>query len=59
MDILYALFFGAGTTAFVYGNIGRRVGYGNTREQAIFLSAVFIIAFLVCYSIIAFTLHIK
>jgi hypothetical protein len=54
MNLFYSLFFGAGVTAFLYTRIGRRAGYGNTKEVTIVMSVIFVITTAVFFTIIAF-----
>lgn len=54
MTLLYSLFFGAGVTAFLYTRLGRRAGYGNTKQQAILMGSIFVVSSLVFFTILAF-----
>lgn len=46
------MFFGAGVTAFLYTRIGRRAGYGNTRDVTIIMSVIFVLSTAFFFSII-------
>jgi len=59
MDLLYALFFGAGVAAFVYSRFARRVGYGNTQNVAILVGVIFILATIFFFTILTFFIHTK
>lgn len=52
MNFLYSMFFGAGVTAFLYTRIGRRAGYGNTRDVTIIMSVIFVLSTAFFFSII-------
>ncbi len=54
MNLLYAIFFGAGAAAFIYSKFGRRVGYGNTQNQLMVVGVVFVLTTIVFYTILAF-----
>lgn len=58
MDILYALFFGAGVATFSYTRIGRRVGYGNTQNVTLVIAVIFILAAVFSYTVFKFILNI-
>ena len=51
MEVLYALFFGAGAAAFAYSRMGRRVGYGNSQNVAIVVGVVFVLSTIVFFTI--------
>jgi hypothetical protein len=53
MNLLFAIFFGAGVAGWAYATMGRRAGYGNTGNVAIICGVVFVIATIVFYT--AFT----
>lgn len=57
MNILYSLFFAAGVTAFVYSRFGQRLGYGNTQNQVTLGAVVFVIAFIVFFTLFSFIKH--
>jgi hypothetical protein len=59
MDFLYAIFFGAGTTALAYNTLGRRVGYSNSKNLVKTLAAIFIFTTLIFFTILAFIIHAK
>lgn len=56
MNLLYAIFFGAGAAAFVYAKFGRRLGYANSQNQMIVAGVVFVISSIFFYTILAFIL---
>lgn len=58
MNLLYAIFFGAGVAAFAYSRVGRRVGYGNSQNVIIAIGAIFILVTIFFYTILAFILHV-
>ncbi|HSX45594.1 MAG TPA: hypothetical protein VLG27_01150 [Candidatus Saccharimonadia bacterium] len=58
MDFLFALFFGAGTAAFIYSKMERRVGYGNTANIMTITGVVFVVATIFFYTILKFILNI-
>jgi hypothetical protein len=57
MNFMYALFFGAGTAAFVYSTLARRVGYGNNKSIVTMVGVVFVLTTIVFYTILAFIIH--
>ena len=58
MTFIYAMFFGAGTAALSYNTFVKRVGYTNSKNVFSILAAVFVIATIVFYTILAFVLHV-
>jgi hypothetical protein len=52
-NLLAAIMFGAGVTAFVYSRFGRRVGYGNTQNQVILCAVVFVLVSIIFFTILA------
>lgn len=50
MDLLYAIFFGAGVATVAYTTLGRRVGYGNSTYVWTIVGVVFVIATIVFYT---------
>lgn len=56
MNLLFAIFFGAGVAAVAYTKLGRRAGYGNTQNVWLITGAFFIISSIVFYTILAFFL---
>lgn len=51
MTLLYAIFFGAGVAAIAYSTLARRVGYGNQKNVAVMIGAIFVFATLVFFTI--------
>lgn len=54
MNLLFAIFFGAGVATFVYTKMGRRLGYGNTQNVSIVVGVTFVIASIIFYTVLAF-----
>jgi hypothetical protein len=54
MNLLYAIFFGAGVAAFAYTRLGRRAGYGNTGNVWTIVGVIFVIATAVFVTIFGF-----
>lgn len=54
MNLLYALFFGAGAAAFVYTKMGRRLGYGNAQNVWLVVGVTFVLVSIVFYTLLAF-----
>jgi hypothetical protein len=52
MTPLYSLFFGAGVAAIAYSRLGRRVGYGNSRNVWTIVGVIFVIASIVFFTIL-------
>jgi hypothetical protein len=52
MNLLYAIFFGAGVAAVAYTRLGRRAGYGNSGNVWLITGISFIMATIVFYTII-------
>lgn len=57
MNLLFALFFGAGVAAFVYSKMGRRVGYGNSKNVWTVVGVVFVIITIVFYTLLTSFFH--
>jgi tetrahydromethanopterin S-methyltransferase subunit G len=53
MTLLYAIFFGAGVTAFVYTKMGRRVGYDNGKSLWTIVGVVFLLTTIVAWTVLA------
>lgn len=53
MNFLYAVFFGAGVAAFAYTKLGRRAGYGNTKDVVTITLVAFVLTTIVFYTILA------
>lgn len=54
MKFLYAMFFGAGIATIAYTKLGRRAGYGNTKDVVIICAVAFVLSSIVFYTILAF-----
>jgi hypothetical protein len=52
MNLLYAIFFGAGVAAFVYTQMGKRIGYGNSQSVWTITLVTFVIASIIFFTII-------
>ena len=52
MNLLFAIFFGAGVAAFAYSRMGRRVGYGNSANVWTVVGVVFVITTIMFYTIL-------
>jgi hypothetical protein len=52
MNLLYAIFFGAGIAGFAYTRLGRRAGYGNTQNVAIITGVIFVLTTAVFFTIL-------
>lgn len=57
MDLLYAIFFGAGVAAFSYTRMGRRVGYDNPQYVWLIVGVVFVLSTIFFYTIVKFLLN--
>lgn len=53
MNLLFSIFFGAGVATFAYTKLGRRAGYGNTKEVTTITLVVFVLTTIVFYTILA------
>ena len=53
MNLMYAIFFGAGVAAFTYSRMGRRLGYENTGNVYTVVGLVFVFASIIFYTILA------
>ena len=58
MDMLYAIFFGAGVAGFAYTKLGRRVGYGNSQNVFAIVAVAFILSSIFFYTILAYILNV-
>lgn len=56
MNLLYAVFFGAGVAGFVYSRMGRRLGYGNPQGVWLVVGVTFVLVTIVFYTILALAL---
>jgi hypothetical protein len=54
MNLLYAVFFGAGVAAVAYSRLGKRVGYGNQANVWLITGVVFVLVTFIFYTILAF-----
>lgn len=52
MNLLYAIFFGAGVAAFIYSQMGKRIGYGNSQNVWTIVLVTFVLATIIFYTII-------
>ena len=52
MNLMYSIFFGAGVAAWAYSKMGRRLGYGNTKNVFIMVSVIFVLTTIVFFTII-------
>ncbi len=51
---MYAIFFGAGIATVAYTKLGRRAGYGNTKDVVTVCAVAFVLSTIVFYTILAF-----
>ena len=51
MNLLYAMFFGAGVAAVAYTKLGRRAGYGNAQNVWLIVGVVFVIATIIFFTL--------
>jgi hypothetical protein len=58
MDLLWALFFGAGVAGFTYSKMGRRVGYSNTQNVVIVVAVVFVLSTVVFLTVLKYIFNI-
>lgn len=56
MNLLMAVFFGAGVAAWSYSKLGRRVGYGNTQNVWTVIGVIFVLTSAFFYTILAVVL---
>lgn len=56
MNLLFAIFFGAGVAGFAYTRLGRRAGYGNTGSVWTIVGVVFVISTIIFFTIMTFFL---
>jgi multidrug transporter EmrE-like cation transporter len=56
MDLLYAIFFGAGVAGIAYNTLAKRVGYGNNNNVLTLVGITFVVATIVFLTILAFVL---
>ena len=59
MDPLYAIFFGAGVASFSYTKIGRRAGYGNTKNVITVVGVIFVLSSLFFFTVLKYLLNLK
>lgn len=52
MNLLYALFFGAGVATIAYTKLGRRAGYGNTQNVWTIVGVIFVVSTIVFFTIL-------
>jgi hypothetical protein len=52
MELLYAIFFGAGVAGVAYARMGRRLGYSNTQNVYTVVGIVFFMATVFFYTIL-------
>lgn len=57
MNLLYAIFFGAGVASIAYTRLGRRAGYGNTQNVWTIVGVIFVISTIVFLTILTTFLH--
>jgi hypothetical protein len=55
---MFSVFFGAGVAAWVYSKMGRRVGYGNTKNVWTMVGVVFVLTSIFFYTILVYLLQI-
>lgn len=53
MNLLYAVFFGAGVAGVAYTRLGRRVGYGNTQNVWLVTGVIFVISSAIFFTIMS------
>ena len=58
MNLMFSLFFGAGIATFAYTKLGRRAGYGNTKDVWTIVGVVFVLASIFFYTIAVYVLNI-
>ncbi len=58
MDLMYAVFMGAGVAGLAYTKLGRRVGYGNDQAVWIVVGVAFFMTFVFTFTLFKFILHI-
>jgi hypothetical protein len=58
MTPMYSFFFAAGVAGFAYMKLGRRVGYGNSKEVWTIVGICFGLSWVLFYSFATFVLHI-
>ncbi len=51
MNFMYSIFFGAGIATVAYVKLGRRAGYGNTKDVVTISAVAFVLATIVFYTI--------
>jgi Na+-driven multidrug efflux pump len=52
MNLMYAIFFGAGVAAFTYSRMGRRLGYGNSQNVWVTVGVVFVLSTIFFFTIL-------
>ena len=55
---MLSLLVAAGVGGFAYSKLGRRVGYGNTKEVWIIVAVAFVLSYFFVFSLTHFLLHI-
>jgi hypothetical protein len=58
MALLYSIFFGAGVAAYAYTKLGRRAGYGNTKNVFTIVGVVFVLTTIIFLTILTTILHV-
>lgn len=56
-NALYSLYFGLGIAAFVYSRLGRRLGYGNSKNVWLVVGGSLLMAMFFAYSFLAWVIH--
>lgn len=59
MNLLFAIFFGAGVAAFAYSKMGRRVGYGNSQNVWTVVGVIFVVVTIFFYTMLTFVLNVE
>lgn len=57
MNLLYAIFFGAGVAAVAYTRLGRRAGYSNTQNVWTIVGVIFVISTIVFFTLLTTFIH--
>ncbi|HVC36193.1 MAG TPA: hypothetical protein VNE40_01975 [Candidatus Dormibacteraeota bacterium] len=57
-DTLTSLFIAAGAAAWVYSKMGRRVGYGNSQRVWTLVGAIFVVVFIVIWTLLRWVIKI-
>lgn len=58
MDLMYAIFMGAGVAGIAYTKLGRRIGYGNGNAVWIIVGVAFFMTFLFTFTLFKFVFNI-